>query len=205
MISADKAIQLLKEGNERFYNNLKRNRNHVHEIEATKEKQEPFAVVISCMDSRTSPEIIFDKGIGDIFSIRIAGNVITPEVIGSAEYACAAVKTKVILVLGHTGCGAVKGSIDNVQLGQLSTITQRIRSCMHEHSTIEEVTTRNVEMGIGTLMAESKVLNELVINKEIKIIGGIYDITTGQVWFMDNSLSDPDFTSGELCLNNSVG
>lgn len=185
MNSAEKAIELLKEGNVRFVKNLRLNRNLLEEVEATKEKQLPFAVVVSCMDSRTSPELIFDRGLGDIFSIRIAGNVITPEVIGSVEYACAAVGSKAIIVLGHTGCGAIKGTVDNVQFGFLPTITDRIQKCFDPGHSIEEITKKNVEAGIKTLANESSVLQELINNKDIKIVGGIYDITSGHVTFME--------------------
>lgn len=184
--TTEKAIQLLKEGNIRFSKNLRLNRNLLQEIEATKEGQKPFAVVVSCMDSRTSPELIFDRGLGDIFSIRIAGNVITPEVIGSIEYACAAVGSTAVIVLGHTGCGAIKGTLDKVQLGSLHTITSRIRSCIdHDHS-VEAVTISNVELGIKTLKNESSLLQDLINRKELKIIGGIYDIKSGHVSFMEN-------------------
>lgn len=185
MNSAEKAIELLKEGNIRFVKNLRLNRNLLQEVEATKEKQLPFAVVVSCMDSRTSPELIFDRGLGDIFSIRIAGNVITPEVIGSVEYACAAAGSKAIIVLGHTGCGAIKGTVDNVQFGFLPTITNRIQKCFDPGHTIEEITQKNVEAGIKTLTSESNVLQELINNENLKIVGGIYDITSGLVTFME--------------------
>lgn len=182
---AEKAISLLQEGNIRFIKNQRLNRNLLAEVHATKEKQSPFAVVISCMDSRTSPEIIFDRGLGDIFSVRIAGNVITPEVIGSVEYACAAVGSKAVVVLGHTGCGAIKGAVEQVQLGQLPTITERIRQCMHPHHTADELTLANVKQGVCALQEHSPILQELVQKQEIKIIGGIYDITSGEVTFID--------------------
>lgn len=181
---AETAIKLLKEGNYRFTNNLRVNRNFLHEVHLTKEKQEPFAVVISCMDSRTAPELIFDQGLGDIFSIRIAGNVITPEVLASAEYACKVVGSKVILLLGHSECGAIKGTINNVQLGLLPVITDKIRANTLHHTCINEITKKHVEAGIRNITEESEILNELHNQNEIKILGGIYDVSTGQVTFL---------------------
>lgn len=185
-MSAEQAIELLREGNIRFKKNQRLNRNLLDEIEATKEGQSPFAVVVSCMDSRTSPEIIFDRGIGDIFSIRIAGNVITPEVIGSVEYACAAVGSKAVLVLGHTGCGAIKGTLEDARFGHLPSITSRIKSVIGPTSCIDEATKRNVVSGIEALKKESEVLKNLLEKQELKIIGGIYDIKSGEVTFMED-------------------
>lgn len=185
-INSEKALALLKEGNIRFTKNQRLNRDHQAEVEATKEKQEPFAVIVSCMDSRTSPEIIFDRGLGDIFSIRIAGNVITPEVIGSVEYACKAVGSKAVLVLGHTGCGAIKGTMDNVKFGYLPSITDRIKKCAGHNKNIEEVTLSNVQHGIKSLEENSEILRNLMKDNAIKIVGGIYDISTGEVSFIEN-------------------
>ncbi len=186
-LTSDKALDLLREGNLRFVSNIRMNRNFHEEVEATKEGQEPFAVVISCMDSRTSPELVFDRGLGDIFSIRLAGNVVTPEVIGSVEYACAAVGSKAVVVLGHTGCGAIKGTLAKVQLGKLPTITARIAECISDEVCPDVVTEKNVLAGMRALEEESTVLRELLHQEKIKIIGGIYDITTGKVSFMDHA------------------
>lgn len=179
------ALSRLKEGNQRFVNNLRINRNLLQEVEATKGGQEPDAVIISCMDSRTSPELIFDQGLGDIFSIRIAGNVITPEVIGSAEYACKVVGTKLIIVLGHLGCGAIKGAVDNVKLGYLPTITDRIRFSMKKNQSLDEITEENVKSGMVRLFSESAVLRRLTQENNLLITGGVYDINTGKVTFID--------------------
>jgi len=179
------ALERLKQGNQRFVNNLRINRNLLQEVEQTKQGQEPFAVIISCMDSRTSPELIFDQGLGDIFSIRIAGNVITPEIIGSAEYACKVVGAKLVLVLGHLGCGAIKGAVDNVKLGHLSSVTDKIRFSIKKNSTLEDVTYANVTTGIHSLFKESPILQELVDKNELLISGGIYDISNGKVSFIN--------------------
>lgn len=185
------ALEALKKGNERFLNNLKMNRDYLEEVQATKDGQAPFAVIISCMDSRTSAEIIFDQGLGDLFSIRIAGNVVTPEVIASVEYACKVVGSSLVVVLGHTGCGAVQGAINNVQLGQLNTILDRIKdNATFDKATPPEklqrmVTEENVKAGVVTLIEQSEVLRDLVNEAKIKIYGGIYDISTGEVSFWE--------------------
>lgn len=185
------ALEALKKGNERFLNNLKMNRDYLQEVQATKDGQAPFAVIISCMDSRTSAEIIFDQGLGDLFSIRIAGNVVTPEVIASVEYACKVIGSSLVVVLGHTGCGAVQGAINNVQLGQLNTILDRIKdNATFDKATPPEklqrmVTEENVKAGVVTLIEQSEVLRDLVNEAKIKIYGGIYDISTGEVSFWE--------------------
>lgn len=178
------ALEQLKKGNERFINNMRINRNLLQEVNNTKEGQQPYAVIISCMDSRTSPELIFDQGLGDIFSIRIAGNIVTPEIMGSAEYACKAVGAKLILVLGHHGCGAIRGAIENVNLGHLPTVTDIIKFSIFKNSTVEEVTVNHVKMGVKTLETKSPVLKELVEKNELQIVGGVYDIATGAVKFI---------------------
>src|SRR5690242_17494771 len=119
-ITPVQGVELLKEGNKRFVNNLKLNRNLLQQVNETTESQHPFAVIISCMDSRTSAELIFDQGLGDIFSIRIAGNVVNDDIVGSMEYACNVVGSKLIVVLGHSRCGAIAGAIDHVEMGNLT-------------------------------------------------------------------------------------
>lgn len=190
------AIELLKKGNERFVSNLKVNRNLLQQVNETSDGQHPFAVVISCMDSRTSAELIFDQGLGDIFSIRIAGNVINEDILGSAEFGCKAVGAKIILVLGHTNCGAIKGAVDNVELGHLHFITHKIKRCLPHikevHPTIQkealcnEVMKENVLQGIRDLKHSSTILAEMCYQGEIKIVGGIYDISTGIVEFIED-------------------
>ena len=194
-ISPDLAIQLLKEGNKRFVENLKVNRNLLQQVNETTESQHPFAVIISCMDSRTSAELIFDQGLGDIFSIRIAGNVINEDILGSAEFGCKVVGAKIILVLGHTSCGAIKGAIDDVELGHLHFVTRKVQRCIPEVKRRNEeastgellklVTRANVALGIQDLRARSSILADMEHKQEIKIIGGTYDVATGVVTFMD--------------------
>jgi len=194
-ISPDQGIELLKKGNERFVSNLKINRNLLQQVNETSEGQHPFAVIISCMDSRTSPELVFDQGLGDVFTIRVAGNVINEDILGSAEFGCKVVGAKVVLVLGHTNCGAINGAINNVELGHLSSVTNKIKRCLPDikknfvkvtaTDICEKVTLENVKLGINDLKNNSSILRELVLNNEIKIVGGIYDLSTGVVDFIE--------------------
>lgn len=189
------AIDLLKHGNERFIKNLKINRNLLQQVDETSDSQHPFAVIVSCMDSRTSPELIFDQGLGDIFSIRIAGNVINEDILGSAEFGCKAIGAKIVLVLGHTGCGAIKGAVNNVELGHLHFITKKIQRCIpalkklqptiNEATLCEHVTKENVLQGITDLRSSSSILAALEHDGEIMIVGGLYDISTGKVDFFE--------------------
>lgn len=195
-LTPDHAIDLLKKGNERFVSNLKVNRNLLQQVNETSDGQHPFAVVISCMDSRTSAELVFDQGLGDVFSIRIAGNVINEDILASAEFGCKVIGAKVILVLGHTGCGAIKGAVKNVELGHLHFITHKIQRCIpalkkdhphiHEEELCEKVTKENILQGIVDLKHRSTILQEMDYQGEIKIIGGLYDISNGQVEFFVN-------------------
>lgn len=195
-ISPNDALELLKKGNERFVSNLKMNRNLLQQVNETSDSQHPFAVVISCMDSRTSAELIFDQGLGDIFSIRIAGNVINEEILGSAEFGCKAAGAKIILVLGHTSCGAIKGTVDNVELGHLHFITHKIKRCLPHikksnpklegQELCNEVMRENVLLGISDLKHSSAILADMSYRGEIKIVGGIYDISTGVVEFIED-------------------
>jgi carbonic anhydrase len=185
-ISPEMAVELLIEGNKRFVKNLKINRNLLQQVNETSESQHPFALVISCMDSRTSTELIFDQGLGEVFSVRIAGNVINEDILGSSEFACQVVGVKIVVVLGHTGCGAVKGAMANVELGHLTQLTNKIKKCFpncQDHTDINEVTRSNVLQGISDLRNKSEILRSLESEGKIKFIGGIYDINSGLVEF----------------------
>jgi carbonic anhydrase len=194
-IAPAEAIALLKQGNKRFVDNLKINRNLLQQVNETTESQHPFAVIISCMDSRTSAELIFDQGLGDIFSIRIAGNVINEDILGSSEFGCKVVGAKVILVLGHSSCGAIKGAVDDVDLGHLHFITRKVQRCIPtakkaigsagDEDLLSAVTRENVLIGMQDLRARSSILAELEQKNQIKIVGGVYDISTGVVNFLD--------------------
>lgn len=190
-INPAQALELLKKGNQRFVNNLSMNRNLLQQVNETSDGQNPFAVIISCMDSRTSSELIFDQGLGDIFSIRIAGNVINDDIIASAEFGCKVIGAKAIVVLGHTSCGAIKGAIADVDLGKLKFITKKIQRCipavkthgMSDADLCSAVTTANMQQGIEDLLAGSKILSEMFDKGEITIVGGTYDVGTGLVDF----------------------
>jgi carbonic anhydrase len=192
-ITPKQAISILKEGNRRFVNNLKLNRNLLQQLTETRTSQHPFAVIISCMDSRAPAELIFDQGLGDILSVRIAGNIINDDILGSTEFGCAVVGAKAVVVLGHTGCGAIKGAIDQVQLGNLSSVLTKIQySIPHEDSLfetlsseekIDHVTKSNVEHSLSEIRNRSAILRDLEVDGEIVLIGGIYDLSNGNVGF----------------------
>lgn len=194
-ITPDLALKLLKDGNTRFINNLKMNRNLLQQVNETTDGQHPFAVIISCMDSRTSAELIFDQGLGDIFSIRIAGNIINEAILGSAEFGCKVVGSKIIAVVGHTGCGAIKGAVANVDLGHLHFITNKIQRCipniksqftaLSDEDLLKKVTVENIKLSIQDLRAQSSILEEMVHKKEIIIVGALYDVSTGSVEFFE--------------------
>jgi carbonic anhydrase len=194
-ITPAQAIEILKEGNKRFINNLKVNRNLLQQVNETHAGQHPFAVIISCMDSRAPAEIIFDQGLGDIFSIRVAGNIINEDILGSAEFGCKVVGAKAIAVLAHTGCGAIKGAINQVQLGNLGSVLNKIQFSIPTHDEkyktlspeekMDCVTLRNVNHSISEIRNRSSILRDMEQDGEIRIVGGIYDITTGEVKFFD--------------------
>ncbi|WP_396602449.1 carbonic anhydrase family protein [Algibacter sp. R77976] len=192
-----KAIQFLKEGNQRFQSNLKANRNLLEQVNDTSDGQFPFATILSCIDSRVSAELVFDQGLGDIFSVRIAGNFVNEDILGSMEFACKLAGTKVIVVLGHTSCGAVKGACDDAKLGNLTAMLSKIKPAVNAVSEpadaalrnsknldfVDNVSKKNVELTIDRIHAESPVLSEMEKNGEIKIVGAMYDINSGAVDF----------------------
>lgn len=192
-ITPQQAVELLEDGNRRFVSNLKINRNLLQQVNETRDGQHPFAVIISCMDSRTSTELVFDQGLGDIFSIRIAGNIINEDILASAEFGTKVVGAKVILVLGHTACGAIKGAIDNVELGHLHFLTHKIQRCIpslkknHPHCSdsdmIDLVTKENVIQSMNDLRTRSAILKNLEHEGHLKLIGGLYNVSTGVVDF----------------------
>ena len=194
-IRPEEALQLLKEGNFRFVNNLKAHHDLLQMVNETKDGQRPFATILSCMDSRTSSELVFDQGLGDIFSIRIAGNVITQHILGSLEYATAVAGSKLILVLGHTGCGAIKGACDNVKLGHLTTLLEKIQPAVTLETTtignrtgdndsfVNKVAMLNVKNSVKQITEYSLIIKELVANGSIGIVPAMYDVKTGKVTF----------------------
>lgn len=199
MMTPASSLQALKEGNKRFQQNLKEDRDLLDQVKDTSTGQYPFATILSCIDSRVSSELIFDQGIGDIFSARVAGNFVNEDILGSMEFACKLAGTKVILVLGHTACGAVKGACDDAKLGNLTAMLSKIKPAvnavaepqdksMRNSGNIEfvnNVAEKNVHLTIERILKESDVLAEMQQNGEIKIVGGMYDIHTGAVNFYE--------------------
>jgi len=193
------ALQILKEGNQRFVNNKAVNRDLLEQVNDTSSGQYPFATILHCIDSRVSAELIFDQGIGDVFSVRIAGNFINEDILGSMEFASKLAGTKIIVVLGHTACGAVKGACDDAKLGNLTSMLSKIKPAVDgvpapEDSNlrnsknidfVNNVAKKNVELSIERIMNESEVLADMKNNGEINIIGGMYDIQTGAVNFYE--------------------
>ena len=200
------AIELLKEGNKRFVNNLKVNRNLLQQANETSDGQHPFAVILSCIDSRTSAELIFDQGLGDVFSVRIAGNIINEDILGSMEFGCKVAGSKIIVVLGHTKCGAVKGACDHVEMGNLTALLTKIRPAVDDENSVienrnsgnaefvEKVSTINVKRTVQAIMERSTILKEMIEAGQIGIVGGTHDITTGEVTFYQDTLiiNNPD-------------
>lgn len=198
-MTPQKALEYLKEGNLRFQNNLKANRNLLQQVNETAEGQFPFATVLSCIDSRVSAELVFDQGLGDIFSIRIAGNFINQDILGSMEFACKLAGTKLVVVLGHTSCGAVKGACDHARMGNLTTLINKIEPAVYaveepkdaskRNSSnlefVDAVSRKNVEMAMENIHSQSVILKEMEENGEILIIGAMYDLSTGEVAFYE--------------------
>lgn len=188
------ALEVLKKGNERFQTNLRANRNLLEQVNATSDGQYPFAVILSCIDSRTSAELLFDQGLGDIFSIRIAGNILNDDILGSMEFACKLAASKLIVVLGHSACGAVKGTCDGAELGHLTGLLRKIepamelpqaREAMGREEYIQRVAENNVALVVAEIRRRSPVLEEMIAAGEVGIVGGMYSVESGEVHFQD--------------------
>lgn len=197
-MTPQKALQFLVEGNERFINNLRMNRNLLQLVNDTKDQQFPFATILSCSDSRISTELIFDQGLGDLFSIRLAGNIASVNAIGSMEYACKYLGSKLIMVMGHTNCGAVKGACDGLEMDNLNEIFNHIRPSIEAETEtlydrtsdnkkfVNNVTRLNVHHNIDITLRRSSIITDLVETGEIILAGAIYDVETGSVEFMQS-------------------
>ena len=195
-LNPDLALEILKEGNDRFVKNLKANRNLLQQVNETAQGQFPFATILSCIDSRTSAELIFDQGLGDVFSIRIAGNILNEDILGSMEFATKVVGTKIIIVLGHNKCGAIVGACNNVELGNLTALLDKVKPAIAlekettENRTgsnvrfVDNVTTNNVIHTIERIRRESPIILDLENTGAIKIVGAIYNVDTGSVNFL---------------------
>jgi carbonic anhydrase len=196
-LTPQRAIDILKEGNQRFVNNIKAHRNLLEQVNETSSGQFPFAAILSCIDSRTSAELIFDQGLGDIFSIRIAGNILNEDIVGSMEFACKYAGSKLIVVLGHTKCGAIEGACNNIELGHITTLLNKVKPAIEQEivtidnrtgqnkTFVENVATLNVHLNVKKIKEQSTLLAAMEASQEIKIIGGLYDIDTGIVNFFE--------------------
>lgn len=196
-MTPDKALQLLKEGNKRFREQNFLKRDYSVQIQKTTSGQYPFAAVVSCIDSRIPTEIIFDQGIGDIFNARVAGNFVNEDILGSLEFSCKLAGSKLIVIMGHTSCGAIKGACDNVRLGNLTQMLYKIKPAVEMVNTkadedrssknlsfVNRVAEVNVDLTIENIKSRSVVLNEMMIHNEIDIVGAMYNVGTGSVNFL---------------------
>ncbi|MBP6153932.1 MAG: carbonic anhydrase [Chitinophagales bacterium] len=209
------ALKLLKEGNTRFILNLKANRDLLQQVNDTIDGQWPFATILSCIDSRTSAELIFDQGLGDIFSVRVAGNIINTDIIGSMEFTCKIAYSKLIVVLGHTKCGAIKGACDHVEMGNLTELLSKIQPAIYQEKEtkenrnasnttfVENVSMINVKRTVKSIIERSYILEQMIESGEIGIVGAMYNIESGKVEFYDDVLflkdeANPNFSMLEL-------
>lgn len=210
-----KALQFLQEGNDRFINNLKANRNLLEQVNETRDGQWPFATILSCIDSRTSAELIFDQGLGDVFSVRIAGNIVNTDILGSMEFACKVAGSKLIVVLGHSKCGAVKGACDHVEMGNLTELLSKIQPAVYQEKDttdnrtsknsefVENVAEINVKRSVKNIIERSFVLEQMLEEGQIGIVGAMHDIESGKVIFYDDVMYikddlNPEFTVAAL-------
>jgi len=213
-ITPRKALEILKEGNTRFINNLKAHRNLLEQVNDTRDGQWPFAIILSCIDSRTSAELIFDQGLGDIFSVRIAGNIVNTDILGSMEFACKVAGSRLIIVLGHSKCGAVKGACDHVEMGNLTELLSKIQPAVYQEietkeernasntTFVENVAEINVKRSVKNIIERSYVLEQMIAKGEIGIVGAMHNIETGEVNFYNdvefiNDSLNPNFTLAE--------
>ena len=200
-ITPSMAFDILNEGNKRFVNNLKVNRNLLQQVNETRDGQWPFAVILSCIDSRTSAELIFDQGLGDVFSVRIAGNIVNEDILGSMEFACKVAGSKLIMVLGHTKCGAVKGACDHVEMGNLTALLSKLQPSVEKEiitqenrnsgnsAFVENVASINVKQMVNAIKERSVVLHEMIEKGEIGICGAMYNVETGNVEFYKETIA----------------
>lgn len=200
-ITPRRALEFLKEGNLRFVNNLKANRDLLAQVNETRSGQWPFATILSCIDSRTSAELIFDQGLGDIFSIRVAGNIVNTDILGSMEFACKVAGSKLIVVLGHTSCGAVKGACDHVEMGNLTELLAKLQPAVYQERSVqdpehrnaknvefvENVARINVKRTVKSVIERSFVLEQLLEEGKVGVVGGMHFLDSGRVEFYDDA------------------
>lgn len=199
-LTPKQALEILMHGNERFTNGISKNKNLLSRVEETTQQQKPFAAILSCMDSRAPVEILFDQGIGDVFSVRIAGNIISENVLGSLEYAVAVTGSKLIMVMGHTNCGAVKGAVDEVKLGNLTILLDKItpaveEACTNNHNCkssdpefVDKVIRINIRNSVKTILDQSEIIRNLVAEEKIMLVGAIYCVANGTVELLQEEL-----------------
>lgn len=200
-ITPKSALEFLREGNERFVNNLNANRDLLQQANATRDGQWPFATILSCMDSRTSAELIFDQGLGDIFSIRVAGNIVNTDVLGCMEFACRIAGSRLVVVLGHSNCGAVKGACDQVELGNLTELLSKIQPAVYQEKSVldpadrhsgnkvfvENVARLNVHRSVRSVIDRSFILERMIEEEQIGVVGGMHDLDSGRVEFYEDA------------------
>jgi len=209
-ITPYQSLQYLKEGNQRFVSNLKVNRNLLKQVNQTSDGQFPVATILSCIDSRTSAELIFDQGLGDIFSIRVAGNILNEDILGSMEYACGVAGSKIIVVLGHTKCGAVISACDNFELGHLTGLLQKLKPAITGEKVtktnrngsnipfVNQVSSINVHLTLNEIRQRSSILSDLEKEGKILLVGGLYDVETGEVIFYDEHIKKAQEKSNSI-------
>lgn len=214
-ITPRKALDILKSGNKRFVSNLQAHRDLLEQVNDTRDGQWPFATILSCIDSRTSAELIFDQGLGDVFSVRIAGNIVNTDILGSMEFACKVAGSKLIVVLGHSKCGAVKGACDHVEMGNLTELLSKIQPAVYAETEtkdnrsasnaafVENVSEINVRRNVNNIIERSFILEQMIENGEIGIVGAMHNIETGEVTFYEETLyikdeENPNFSVAEL-------
>ena len=191
------ALDRLRDGNARFVAGTPLVRHLPDEVLATAHGQYPFAVILSCLDSRQSADTVFDQGIGDLFSARVAGNVLNDDILGSLEFACKVAGAKLIAVVGHSNCGAIKGAVDDVQLGNLTGLLAKIKPAIDavpddgkprtskNYAFVDQVSAANVRLVVQQIRDRSPVLREMLDQGQIALVGGMYDLETGKVQFFD--------------------
>ncbi|MSQ80918.1 MAG: carbonic anhydrase [Candidatus Methylopumilus sp.] len=194
-VTPKEALDILIEGNKRFKNNLQREHDMLSVRDVIKEKQHPFASVLGCSDSRTTVELIFDQNLGDIFSVRLAGNIASIKAIGSLEFSCKYLGSKLVVVMGHSNCGAIKAACDHYKGGNIGEIIELIDPAVHLEKTIsgqrdssnnafvEKVCFHNVEVQMERILKRSPLLIEMIEKKEIGLVGALYNLVTGEVEF----------------------
>jgi carbonic anhydrase len=208
------AMEFLEQGNDRFIKNLKLDRNLLEQVNDTRDGQWPFATILSCIDSRTSSELIFDQGLGDVFSVRIAGNIVNTDIIGSMEFACKVAGSKLIVVLGHTACGAIKGACDHVEMGNLTELLSKIQPAVYQEKKtivnrtssndefVDNVALINVKRAAEQIIERSYILEQMLEKGEIAVVGAMYNVKTGHVHFYKDVMFINDEKNPKFTLND---